>query len=555
MTDQREAVRSNAKYLRNVRPIDPEEICDYIDGSPHPAVVRQLLREEAPDLGLLERDDGTFVPVDDEPVRPNRGPVERFPAAYERRLEDFLVDRYGVDWHEDATGDLLRSTVRRFKARYLERQHVEYDDDVAAGYAIYHLPGYYAAVQYALDDLAESGLLGRNLRVLDIGAGVGGPALGLCDYLPDDALVDYHAIEPSAAADVLEELLEETGRNVHPTIHRTTVEAFDPNVIANGADGETGGADHGLDDNASSGDGTASGFDPTAPDDGFDLVIAANVLSELEDPVAVARSALELLAPDGTLLAMSPADKNTSIQLREIERELEDERLWTPEEMGVGERESDGDVDDGDGDGDNVDDAGRHGRVTVYGPTVRLWSGARPTDRGWSFDARPDLEVPSFQRKFDEATPEHDEEHAPGEFVNVDVQFSYSLLRLDGQRRLNVSLEASDWARMTDMDRHVTNRIDLVAAKLSRSLSGGSDGDDGYGNDSGRSNPLFKISDGSESIDHYAVLTGETSLNRPLLEADYGEICSFEQILALWNDDEGAYNLVVDEETIVDRIG
>ena len=543
MTDQREAVRSNAKYLRNVRPIDPDEICDYIDGNPHPAVVRQLLREEAPDLGLLEGDDGTFVPVDDEPVRPNRGPVERFPAAYERRLEDFLVDRYGVDWHEDATGELLRSTVRRFKARYLERQHVEYDDDVAAGYAIYHLPGYYAAVQYALDDLAESGLLGRNLRVLDIGAGVGGPALGLCDYLPDDALVDYHAIEPSAAADVLEELLEETGRNVHPTIHRTTVEAFDPSVIANGTDGETGGGD----------DGGATGFDPTAPDDGFDLVIAANVLSELEDPVAVTRSALELLAPDGTLLATSPADKNTSIQLREVERELEDERIWTPEQMGVGESESDGNVDGGDDDGESIDDAGRHGRVTVYGPTVRLWSGARPTDRGWSFDARPDLEVPSFQRKFDEATPEHDEEHAPGEFVNVDVQFSYSQLRLDGQRRMNVSLEASDWARMTDMDQHVTNRIDLVAAKLSRSLSG--DDDDDYRDGSGRSNPLFKISDGSESIDHYAVLTGETSLNQPLLEADYGEICSFEQILALWNDDEGAYNLVVDEETIVDRIG
>ncbi|WP_436343159.1 small ribosomal subunit Rsm22 family protein [Natronorubrum sp. FCH18a] len=541
MTDQREAVRSNAKYLRNVRPIDPEEICDYIDGNPHPAVVRQLLREEAPDLGLLERDDGTFVPVDDGPVRPNRGPVERLPSTYERLLEDFLVDRYGVDWHEDTTGDLLRSTVRRFKARYLERQYVEYSDDVAAGYAIYHLPAYYAAIQYALDDLAEGGLLGRNLRVLDVGAGVGGPALGLCDYLPDDALVDYHAIEPSAAADVLAELLEETGRNVHPTIHRTTAEAFDPSVIATGADGDETDA------------GSASGFDPTVPDDGFDLVIAANVLSELEDPVAVARSALELLAPDGTLLAISPADKNTSTELREVERELEDERLWTSEEMGIDETESGDGTDDSDGSDDtgNPDDTGRHGQVTVYGPTVRLWPGARPSDRGWSFDARPDLEVPSFQRKLDEATPEHDEEHAPGEFVNVDVQFSYSLLRLDGQRRMSVSLDASDWARMADMERHVTNRIDLVAAKLSRSLSG-SDGDDGG---SSRSNPLFKISDGSESTDHYAVLTGETSLNRPLLEADYGEICSFEQILALWNDDEGAYNLVVDEETIVDRIG
>ena len=515
MSDHRDAVRSNAKYLRNVRPIDPEEICDYIEGSPHPAVVRQHLREMAVDLGLLERDDGTFVPVSDEPVSPRHGPVRQLPTSYERRLDDLLADRYGVNWHEDATGDLLRSTVRRFKSHYLEGRPVEYDDDVAAGYAIYHLPGYYAAVQYALDDHAERGLLDRSMRVLDIGAGIGGPALGLCEYLPDDSLLEYHAVEPSAAADILEELIDETGQNVHSTIHRTTAEAFDPAAV--------------TDDND-------DGFDPTAPDDGFDLILACNVLSEVDDPTAVLRSALELLAPDGTALAMAPADKNTSVGLRAVERDLEDERLWEPDELGLA-------------DGDDAD--GRHGRVTVYGPTVRLWPNERPSDRGWSFDVRPDLEVPRFQRKLDAATPEDDDEHAPGEFVNVDVQFSYSQLRLDGQRRFDVALETSDWATMAEMERHVTNRIDIVAAKLSRSLS---ESDDEYSGRSGRSNPLFKISDGSEAIDHYAVLTNETELNRPLLEADYGDLCSFEQVLALWNDDEGAYNLVVDENTIVDQL-
>ncbi|AGB36746.1 small ribosomal subunit Rsm22 family protein [Natronococcus occultus] len=489
MTDQREAIRSNAKYLRNVRPIDPEEICDYVEGNPHPAVVRQHLREEAVSLGLLEREDGTFVPVDDEPVSPRRGPVERFPARYEERLEDLLVDRYGVDWHRDATGQLLRSTIRRFKSRYLEGRPVEYDDDVAAGYAIYHLPGYYAAIQYALDDLAERSLLDRELRVLDIGAGVGGPALGLCDYLPDDVVVDYHAIEPSAAADVLEGLLAETGRNVHATIHRDPVEDVDLGALGG--------------------------------DDGFDLVLACNVLSEVADPEAVARSALSALTPDGTFLAMAPADKNTSVELRALERELE----GTTVPGAAGESE----------------DSDRE--VTVYGPTVRLWPGATPTDRGWSFDVRPDLAVPSFQRRLDEATPADDDDHAPGEFVNVDVQFSYSQLRLDGRRRVEIALETSDWAKLAETERHVTNRIDLAAAKLSRSLS-----------DAG-ANPLFKISDGSEDVDHYAVLTRESALNRALLEADYGEVLTFEGVLALWNDDEEAYNLVVDEETVVDRIG
>ncbi|MFA9415088.1 small ribosomal subunit Rsm22 family protein [Natrinema sp. HArc-T2] len=517
MSDHREAVRSNAKYLRNVRPIDPDEIAEYIEGVPHPAVVKQLLREEAADLGLLERDDGTFVPVDDDPVRPRRGPVEAFPADYERRLEDLLADRYGPNWYDGASGDVLRSTIRRFKADYLDGRSVEYDDDVAAGYAIYHLPGYYAAIQYALDDLADRGLLGRKLRVLDVGAGVGGPALGLCDYLPEDALVDYHAIEPSAATDVLEDLLAETGRNVHTTIHRTTAEDFDPSEAA------------------------SDSFDPTAPDDGFDLVLTCNVLSELEEPAAVTRSFLETVAPDGTFLAMAPADKNTSVGLREVERELEGQRLWDQDAVAP--------ADGGDSSGDEATGADRRrGTVTVYGPTVRLWPGETPSDRGWSFDVRPDLAVPGFQRRLDEATPADDADHDPGEFVNVDVQFSYSMLRLDDRRRIDMALDTSKWAKMAEMDRHVTNRIDLVAAKLSRSLS---DSDEGRG---GRSNPLFKISDGSEAIDHYAVVTKETSLNQALLEADYGEVCSFERILALWNDDEEAYNLVVDEETIVDRL-
>ena len=75
----REAVRSNAKYLRQVRPIDPDEICAYIDGQPHPAVVKQTLREEAFDLGLVEREDGTLIPVDSGPVEYDQWTPEAFP--------------------------------------------------------------------------------------------------------------------------------------------------------------------------------------------------------------------------------------------------------------------------------------------------------------------------------------------------------------------------------------------------------------------------------------------------------------------------------------------
>ncbi|WEL25587.1 Ribosomal protein RSM22 (predicted mitochondrialrRNA methylase) [Haloferax volcanii] len=463
----RDAVRDNAKYLRNVRPVDPDEIADYIEGAPHPAVVKQTLREEAHDLGLFERDDGTFVPANADPAPVRNWSPAAFPDDYSFALEDLLIGRYGANWHVGESGDRLRERVRQLKEDYYRGNPVEYDEDAALGYAIYHLPDYYAAVGYVLSDLAERSLLPRNPRVLDVGAGTGGPALGLHDYLPDDSVVDYHAVEPSASADVLDRMLGETRRNFRTTVHRETAEAF-------------------------------------APDGEYDIVLFASVLSELDDPAAVVRKYLDALAADGAVVAIAPADRNTSIGLREVEREV----------------------------------APADGDVTVYSPALRLWDGYAPSDRGWSFDVRPDLDVPGFQRRLDEGRAGDEDE---GTFVNVDVQYSYSVLRTDGERRLDVRGNPARFAKMAEMERHVTNRIDLLAVKLSHDLSEGN-------------NQVFKIGDGSEAVDHYAVRTRDTVLNADVADADYGDVLVFENVLSLWNDDEGAYNLVVDDETLVDRV-
>jgi SAM-dependent methyltransferase len=458
---QRAGVRENAQYLRNVRPLDPEEISEYVTGQPHPAAVKQVLREIAPDLQLVERSDGTFVPVTDEPLPAQGHTVETFPERYGRALEDRLVERFGADWQAGTSGDRLRERLRTVKERYLHGASVEYDALTALAYAIYHLPDYYAAVQYPLDSLAADGLLDRSLRVLDIGAGVGGPALGLADFVTatDGTLLEYHAVEPSAAADVLEALLAETGQNVHTTVHRETAEAF-------------------------------------APDGEYDLVLAANVLSELDDPVAVLERYREHLAADGSVLALAPADRETSIALRATERAIED-------------------------------------GYTIYGPTVRLWPGERPTDECWAFDVRPDIAAPPFQRRLDEAG------EGDGTFLNTDVQCSHFVARRDGRRRITADPDPDRWAKMADMEAHVTERIDVLGAKLSHSLADGG-------------NPVYKVSDGSEATAHFAVLVDGTALNERLRTAGYGTLLAFENVLALWNDDEAAYNLVVDDEAVVD---
>jgi 2-polyprenyl-3-methyl-5-hydroxy-6-metoxy-1,4-benzoquinol methylase len=464
MTDT-EGILDTARYLRNVRPIDPEEIYEYVEGQPHPAVVRRTLRDHAFELELREREDGTFVPVEEGPITPAFEGVKEFPEVYARRFEELLVERYGPDWPENEAGDRLRDRIDELKAAYFADEAVTYDAETAFAYALYHLPDYYAAIQYALDELGEDGLLSRRLRILDVGAGAGGPALGICDYLPDETLVEYDAVEPSAAADILEPMLGTTRNGFDTTVVRETAEAFEP-------DGE------------------------------YDLVVFANVLSELDSPVDTAARYLKALSQDGTLLALSPAEERTATRLREIER-------------GLLQRRPD---------------------ATVYAPTVRLWPGESPDDRGWTFTRKPDIEPPAFQERLDAGGNDD------GTYLNTTVQFSYLLIRTDGRRAIEYRPDPDRVAKMAETERHVTERIDIDALKLSPDLA-----DDG--------NPLFKISDGSEQTDHYAVLTRRSALNEDLEAAPYGALLRFENVLVLWNDDEAAYNLVVDAETAVERLG
>jgi SAM-dependent methyltransferase len=478
--DQRAGIRENAQYLRQVRPIDPEEIREYVTGQPHPAAVRQVLREEATDLGLVERADGLFEPVSAGALDVSFGGVERLPADISETVEGLLVERFGPGWPDGESGARLRETIRDFKQRYLAGAPVTYDAVTALGYAVYHLPQTFAAAQHVLADLAADDRLPRDLRVLDVGAGVGGPALAV-DRLAPDALVEYHAVEPGEAATVLDALLAETGRNFHATVHREPIEEF-------------------------------------APSGEYDLLLCANVLSELDAPAEAVTRLLDYLAPAGSLVALAPADRNTATGLRQVERAVE--------------RETD---------------------ATVYAPTVRLWPHETPASESWSFDRTPDLAVPPFQRRLDggdrtDAEREQAAESAEnprkpgdGEFVNVDVQYAYSILRTDGARAVAYRPDPARVAKLAETERHVTDRIDCAGIKLSHDLSEGG-------------NPLFLLGDGSQQIDHFAVLTEPSALNRALEQADYGAPLRFENVLVLWNDDEGAYNLVVDAETIVDRM-
>jgi len=124
-----------------------------------------------------------------------------------------------------------------------------------------------------------------------------------------------------------------TSPNLHPQLHRSRVERW-------------------LDD----------------PDGPFDLIICANILGELQDPAGVMKQLLGCLREDGALVLVEPGDREQSVRLRTVERQLTAE-------------------------------------ATVFAPEPRLWADLQPSDTGWGFDVGVQLEPPSWQRQLQATGP------------------------------------------------------------------------------------------------------------------------------------------------------
>ena len=105
-----------ARYLRRVRPLDPEEIQTYLSTPTHPAVIREQLRSVAVGLGIKEREDGCFVPVEETPLELAFDGVERLPAEHVARLESRLSASIGPEWASGGSGGKLRGTPPGNKA-------------------------------------------------------------------------------------------------------------------------------------------------------------------------------------------------------------------------------------------------------------------------------------------------------------------------------------------------------------------------------------------------------------------------------------------------------
>jgi SAM-dependent methyltransferase len=230
-----------------------------------------------------------------------------------------------------------------------------------------------------------------------------------------------------------------------------------------------------------------------------DLIVFSNVLNEIpsattDERVAILRRYASLLADDGTLVLTEPADLANSSALR---------RVALAASTGA--------------------DA-----LTLYAPCTFLWGRQCSVDRCWSFIDYGTIHPPALMQALSQGAEGY-------RFYNTDVKTSFALLRKDGRTRCSHRLMRGSHALpLSNLTRHVGKVINVVAAVMSEDI-----GDHTY--------RVRLICDGTSVKPVYVILPRylQTSTLRRLIEARYGDVLAFNEVLVRYNRSHDAFNLML----------
>jgi hypothetical protein len=242
-------------------------------------------------------------------------------------------------------------------------------------------------------------------------------------------------------------------------------------------------------------------FDPAKIPQQADLLIFSNVLNELSTVTPEERADLvmkfaERVSPEGTILIIEPAEEATSTQLRVLSLALKKRGL------------------------------------TIHSPCSFIWGTNCTPDRCWSFVTDPCIRPTRIMDKLADC----DE---PFRFVNIDMKYSYVVLRKDGKIRDAYRVPAgSRVLRLSQIHRHVDKRINLITSKMSENL-----GD--------AKTMMFRLCDGTADTPVFAVVPSYhvTPENEVLVSAPYGAILELRSVLVRHNPKHDAYNVLVSRNT------
>jgi hypothetical protein len=235
----------------------------------------------------------------------------------------------------------------------------------------------------------------------------------------------------------------------------------------------------------------------------IDLMIFSNVLNEISDVSPDQRADLVMklagrLAPDGTILIIEPAEETNSTQLRLLSLALKKRGL------------------------------------TIHSPCSFIWDTNCTPDRCWSFATNRNIQPTRMMGIL--ASGEE-----PFRYLNIDIKYSYVVLRKDGKVRDAYRVPAgSRVLRLSQIRRHVEKRINLIAAKMSGNL-----GD--------AKTMVFRLCDGTADTPVYAVVPAYhvTPENEAIVSAPYGAILDIESVLVRHNPKHDAYNVLVSRNTVI----
>lgn len=244
-------------------------------------------------------------------------------------------------------------------------------------------------------------------------------------------------------------------------------------------------------------------LDPAKIPQQIDLMIFSNVLNELSNLSLDQRADMVMkfagrLAPDGSILMVEPAEETSSTSLRLLSLALKKRGL------------------------------------TIHSPCSFIWNTNCTPDRCWSFTTNRNIQPTRMMGKLSEC----DE---PFRYINIDIKYSYVVLRKDEKTRCSYRVPAkSRVLRLSQVHRHVEKRVNFIAAKMSENLGDGK-------------NLMYRLCDGTADKLVFGVIPvyHVTPENELLKTAPYGTILKLEGVLVRFNKAHNAYNLLVSRNTRV----
>jgi SAM-dependent methyltransferase len=404
----------------------------------------------------------------------------RLPSLLEQAIGDYMTRKVGRDWHDPVILERLRRAIVAQKDDYWKpagKRSLQYTKAYSVlGYLAYHFPVYFMQAEHLFAMLARDGLLKKHMTVLDIGTGPGIVPFAMADFLSrlDGARANVFSLERSEehieAFLYLRDRFVPKGGNV----------SIKPPVRA----------------------------DLTVPGSvklpgGADLLVFSNVLNEVFPGSVEKRADLViqyagLLAPDGTILIVEPAEEAVSTQLRVLSCALKKRGL------------------------------------TVHSPCSYIRDTNCTPDRCWSFVTAPPIRPTTAMQVLASGTE-------PFRYVNTDIKYSYVVLKKDGSTQKTFRVPPGSRAlRLSQIRKHVDRRINVIAAKMSENL-----GD--------KRDLIFRICDGTSDIPVYAVLPSFhiTPGNEAVVSAPYGTVLRFDGVLVRYNEKHDAVNVLVSRNTVI----